>query len=286
MSKTAVVTDTDASLSLEVAKRHKIFQVPIIVQFGEEGLRDVFDVDDKKAFERINREGKLPTTSAPSPGAFSKAYQAAFDEGYDNILCFTVSAEVSATHQAALNAADLFPGKEITVVDTRSLTYAQGFMVLAAAKALEQGATKAEALAAAQNLDGRTHLYAALSTLKYLAMSGRVGHLTAGIASLLDVKPILTIRNGKLDMLERVRTQNRAWGRVIELSVAAAAGKVIEQAAFIHVNALEDAKALEKSLRGYLPLPDEVIFSEMNPGLSIHSGEGMAGIVLVTGREH
>ncbi len=286
MSRTAIITDTDTSLPLELAQRHNIIQVPIMVQFGEESLRDVYDTDVRATFERIKREGKLPTTSAPSPGAFASAFKTAFDEGYDNILCFNVSGAVSATYQAAINAAGLFPGKDITVIDTHTLSLGQGFMVLAAAQAIERGEGKDAALAAAQSLEGRTHLYVALATLKYLAMSGRVGHLTAGIASLLDVKPILTIRNGKLDMLERIRTQNRAWGRLIELSVAAAAGKVIEQVAFIHVNALNEARELEKKLREYLPLPDEIIYTEVNPGLSIHTGIGAVGIAIVTAPEN
>jgi len=282
MPKTAVITDTDASLPLELASRYKIVQVPIIVQFGEESLRAVHDLDDTQVFARIDWERKLPTTSAPSPGQFEQAFREAFESGYEAILCFTVSGEVSATYNSARNAAAMFPDREITVVDTRSLAIGQGFQVLAAARALENGMGKVEALSAAKSVGERTHLFAALATLKYLAMSGRVGHLTAGIANLLDVKPILTIRNGKLDLLERVRTRQKAWARVLELAVEAAGGQRIEQMSILHVDAAEQAKRFEEQLRAKLQCPPEILFTELTPGLSVHSGAGLVGACFVT----
>jgi DegV family protein with EDD domain len=281
MSKTAIITDTDASLPLELAEKYGIIQVPIMIQFGDQSFRAVHDIDDAQTFARIDKNGKLPSTSAPSPGQFAEAYKAAFNAGYDDILCFTVSSEVSATYTAALNAVELFPDKEITVIDTQTLAICQGFMALAAAKTLEKGIPKANAIAAAQDVGKRSSLFAALSTVKYLAMSGRVGYIAAGFASLLDVKPILTVRNGKLDLLERVRTQNKAWERVVELAVEKAAGNLIEQMAIVHVCAPESAKKLEELLRFYLPCPDEILLTELTPGLSIHSGAGLVGVGMV-----
>jgi DegV family protein with EDD domain len=281
MSKTAIITDTDASLPLTLAKTHDIVQVPIMIQFGDESFRAVYDIDDQETFIRIDKTGKLPTTSAPSPGQFVEAYKTAFEAGYEDILCFTVSGEISATYTSALTAAKLFPEKEITVIDTRNLTACQGFMVLTAAKALQNGASKENAIAAAQAVGQRSHLYASLSTVKYLAMSGRIGALAAGFASLMDVKPILTVRDGKLDLLERVRTQNKAWGRVVELAVETSAGHLIEQMAIAHVCAPEAAQKLEELLRSYLPCPDEILHIELTPGLSIHSGAGLVGVSLV-----
>ncbi len=284
MPPIAIITDTDASIPLVVAEKYKIIQVPITVQFGNESFRAVYDIDDVATFARIDQDDKLPTTAAPSPGQFSNAYQTAFDSGARTVLCFTVSSEVSATYSSARQASELFPGKDIRIVDTRSLSIGQGFMVLAAAEAVASGASAEKAIAAAEGTRDRAHLFAALSTLKYLAMSGRVGHLAAGIAGVLEVKPILTIRNGKLDMLERVRTQGKAWGRLVELSVNAAACKGIERMAFLHVNALDAAKRFEVELRSVLPCPKECLYVELTPGLSVHAGAGLVGTAFVTAK--
>jgi DegV family protein with EDD domain len=283
MGKIAILTDTDSSLPLDVAARHDIAQVPITVQFGEQAFQAVYGIDDARAFERIDREGKLPTTAAPAPGQFAEAYQKAFEGGAEQVVCLCVSSLISATYQSACTACDEFPGRDITVIDSQSLSMGQGFMALEAAKAAAQGASKDEVIARAIHVRQRSRLYAALSTLKYLAMSGRVGHLAAGIATLLNVRPILTIRNGKLDLLERVRTRQKAWGRVIELADEETQGKKIEQLAFLHVNALEDAKIFEKQFRAILPAPADSMFVELTPGLSIHSGAGLVGVSYVIG---
>jgi DegV family protein with EDD domain len=194
-----------------------------------------------------------------------------------------VSSEVSATYGAALTARELTPHLDITVIDTRSLSMAFGFMVLEAAEAIQTGATKEEAIARSVAVGERTHLFAALSTLKYLAMSGRVSQVAAGFASVLSVKPILTIRNGKLDLLERVRTQSKAFERVIELAAQTTNGRRIQRLSIVHVNALESAHAFEAQLRKNLTYPPDVLFAELTPGLSIHSGAGLVGVCFVTG---
>jgi DegV family protein with EDD domain len=282
MSPIAIITDTDSSLPLDLAKKYNIVQIPIIIQFGDESFRDVYDIDNAAVFSRVDREGKLPSTAAPSPGIFVEAFKSAFASGADQILCLTISSEMSAVYAAAHTAAEMFTDKIIKVVDSRTLGFGQGLMVLEAAKAIASGASMEQAVAAAENLRERTHLFAALSTLKYLAMSGRVGQLAAGFASLLEVKPILTLRNQKLEMLERIRTKNKAWARVIELSLEASGGRGLEHLVILHVNAPEIASQFEKQVRAALPCPTEILHIEVTPGLSIHTGSGVIGIFLVT----
>jgi DegV family protein with EDD domain len=284
MSHIAIVTDTDSSLPLELARKYDVVQVPILIQFGDESFRDVYDINNDAVFTRIDREGKLPTTAAPSPGQFVEAFKQAFDFGADSVLCFSISSEMSATYASARQAAGMLPGKRIEVVDTRSLAMGQGYMVLAAVEAVAHGASIEEAIAAAEAVRSRTYLFGALATLKYIAMSGRVSHLAAGMAGLMDIKPVLSMQNGKLELLEKIRTQNKAWNRAIELSAEKAAGRKIEKMAVLNVKAPQAAHQFESLLRLALPCPDEIIFTDITPGLSIHTGAGMVAVVFVTGK--
>jgi DegV family protein with EDD domain len=282
MSSYAIVTDTDCSLPPDLAARHGIRQVAINLHFGDETVRAVEEIDDGGLFMRIAQAGRLPTSSAPSPGQFAEAYRDAYTAGADGVICFCVSSKGSATFAAAQSACDLLPGRDIAVIDTRSATMAQGFMVLAAAEAAAAGASKDEIIAGAKSIGRRTHMFAALASLHYLALSGRVTGLTAGMAELLDIRPVLTMRGGGLEMLERVRTERKSWSRVLDRITEAAAGHPIERMAIVHSDARTRAARFEQLLRERIPYPGEIIVADLTPGLSVVSGPGLVGVVIAT----
>ena len=280
--KICVVTDTDSSLPVDIAERAGVKQVPITIHFTTENYTTGVDIDDRKLFEIIDRENKLPTTSAPSPNAFAAAFEHAFTEGAESIFCICVSSKVSATYNSAVTACEFFPGRDIHVVDSLNLSMGLGFMALEAAAAARAGAGTEEILQVIESTGKRLHVFALLSTLKYLALSGRVGKLAAGMADTLNIKPILTVQDGKLGLLERIRTHKKAFERLLELSRLACAGKQIARLAILHVNDLEGALDLRQELCTILPCPDEILVCEFTPGLSVHSGTGVVGSVMLT----
>ncbi len=285
MKKIAVITDTDSSLPPALAEQYGIRQVPITIHFNEESYTTGVDIDDRLLFEKVDRLNQLPTTSAPSPGAFSAAYESAFQDGADSIVCICVSSEVSATYAAARAACENFHERAITVIDSRALSMGQGFMALAAAEAARAGAPVEQVVARARDVGSRLRLYAVLSTLKYLALSGRVGKVAAGVANTLNIKPLLTVNDGKLEMLEKIRTRRKAVERMLELTRQSVNGSGIERAAIIHVNNPEGALELREQLRAALPCPAEMLIAEFTPGLSVHAGSGVVGLVVLTGQD-
>jgi DegV family protein with EDD domain len=284
MQKIAIITDTDSSLQPDIAEQYGIQQVPISIHFEDATYTCGVDIDDRLLFEIVDRTHKLPTTSAPAPNAFSTAFENAFSKGAESIVCICVSSKVSSTYNAALSAAENFPGRDISVIDSLNLSLGQGFMALAAAETARSGAGKAEVLASISDVRQRVHLYAVLSTLKYLALGGRVGKFAAGMADTLNIKPILTVEDGKLAMLERVRTRQKAVERVLELLHHSLDGKPIERAAILHINDLERAHDFEGQLRAEFHCPDTILTTEFTPGLSVHAGSGVVGVVVVAGR--
>ncbi len=283
MPKISIVTDTDSSMPIFLAEKYGIHRVPISVNFGEEHNETDLTLSNKALFERIDKEGRLPTTAAPTPGDFAVAFINAFDKDKsDELVCFCISSAMSATFEAAQMAArDILPDRKITVVDTKTLSVAQMYMAIAAAEAADRDASVEEILDIVESIRSRSFIYGALATLKYLSMSGRVSHVAAGMAGMLNIKPIISVQNGKLDMLEKVRTKRKAWERVIELTKADAARSRIEKMAILHVAAQDDAHELQVLLRSSLDCPEEILTVELNPRLSVHTGSGLVGVGFV-----
>jgi DegV family protein with EDD domain len=277
MSKTKVITDSDSSLSLEVAAKYNIDVVPITIHFGEETYTTNLDIDDKLLFEKIDATGKLPTTAAPSPGAFVDAFNKAFADGAESIICVCVSSKASRTYESATLAAKEFPGKKISVVDSLYMSLGQAFVVLAVAEALQKGATDEEAIKAGIDLIPHLATFASFNTLKYLVMGGRVSKLSAGMAGALDIRPLLTMKDGSLQVLEKVRTRKAAMERLVNLIVNSAKGKKIERIGIFHICNEADAIILQEQLKERLDLPKDVLFLQFTPGLSVHAGAGMIG---------
>jgi DegV family protein with EDD domain len=189
---------------------------------------------------------------------------------------------MSSTYSSAVTASEEFPERRIAVFDSMNLSMGQGFMAIQAAEAAAAGQTADEIVALLNSMGKRLHLFAVLPTLKYLALSGRVGKFVAGMADTLNIKPILTVKDGKLVLLERIRTRAKAVERMLELTTEAVEGKQVECLAVIHVNNLEGSQELIGLLRERIACPEEIRTVAFTPGLSVHAGSGVVGLVILT----
>ncbi len=277
MQKVQVITDSDSSLPVEIAAKYGIKLVPITIRFGDETFTTNLDIDDMTLFEKINKVNKLPSTDAPTSGAFAAAFNESFVSGAKEILCICVGTKVSKTYESAVLATREFPGRRIKVIDSQFMSMGEGFLAIAAAESLARGESIDSVGQKIESMIPNLYTFASLTTLKYLAMSGRVAKFVAGFSSLMDIRPLLTIKDGTLQMVDRIRSHDAAMESLVALISKAVSKKKIERAAIYHINNLDDAKILEAKMKEKLQLPLEMEIVPFTPGLSVHAGDGLIG---------
>ena len=214
----AIVTDSASDLPPDAAAAAGIRVVALSVQFGAETFRAGIDLSTADFWTRmLLPDAPFPTTAAPSPVAFQDAFEAAFDAGADAIVCIDISETLSGTIKSARIAAGLLPDREIHVVNSRTASMGTGLLAMLATDLARAGHTGAEIVEVLERRRSDVELFVALDTLEYLRRGGRISGPRAAIGSLLSIKPIITIRDGIVDVADKPRTRTRALERVIDL---------------------------------------------------------------------
>jgi len=280
MASVAVVTDSTSCLPQEEVERHGIEIVPVNLVYDGRVYRDGQDLTPEEFYRLLKEARKLPTTSPASPGDYLEVFRKAGEKAR-SVLCISVSARLSGMFDSARAAAELasevLPRTAIRVLDSGTAAMAQGFVVLAAARAARAGKDLQEAMDAATRLMPRVELVAVLDTLHYLARGGRVPKVTAWSTSLLQIKPILALSGGEVGLLERVRTRKKAFSRLVEIMRERVGGKGPLHAAVFHANAPGEAIALrEKIIREFQP--QELYVTQFTPVMGVHTGPGVVGL--------
>jgi DegV family protein with EDD domain len=272
-----VVTDSTADLPPEVAQELGITVVPLLVLFGDEVYRDGVDLNSEQFYERLATGPVLPITSQPPVGAFLEAYRKLAAET-DEIVSIHITARASGTCESAFQAGKALGGStRVEVVDSTSASMGLGFQVIAAAHAARAGARLDEVAAVARSVGRRVYLLALLETLEYLRRGGRIGRAQAFLGSVLNLKPLLTIRDGVIHPVARVRTRARALDRIFRDCMGCGD---LEQVAVMHGTTPDDAEALAQRVRELLPgVP--VHIGRLGPALGVHGGPGIIGMVVV-----
>jgi DegV family protein with EDD domain len=271
-----IVTDSTADLSLEQQRAAGITVVPLNVHFGDEVFRDRVDLSSTEFFRKLKAAPQLPRTSQPSPGVFEEVYRSLTDKG-DEVVAVLLSSKVSGTYNAAQIAAQAVPGK-VDVVDSESASMALGFLALEAVKLAADGAGRAAVSEGVRKLVPKARILCAIDTLTYLERGGRIGKARALLGSLLNFKPLITLREGEVVPLGRARGRPQMLDRLVEMLRR---DGQITRLAVLHGAAASEAEHLRARLAGDYPELD-VIVSEIGPVLATHTGPGVIGITYLT----
>ncbi|GAA2389174.1 DegV family protein [Streptomyces glaucosporus] len=273
----AIVTDSTAYLPQAALERHRITAVPLTVVLGDRALEEGTEISARSLAEAL-RKRRSVTTSRPAPEVFADAYRAIAKTGVEGIVSLHLSAEFSGTYDAAVLAAREAP-VPVRVVDTGMVAMALGFCALAAAETAEAGGTPDETVAAARKRAEGTSAYFYVDTLEYLRRGGRIGAAQALLGSALAVKPLLELADGRIGMLEKVRTASRAIARLEEVAVERAGSAAVDIAVH-HLAAPDRAEQLAERLRARVPALGELHVSEVGAVIGAHTGPGLLGVVV------
>ena len=278
MSKIAIVTDSTSFLPAELIKKHSITVTPQVLIWEEKTYRDGVDLQPSEFYTRLKTAKKMPSTSQVSPATMQSTFQGLVDQGYD-VLGIFISSKLSGTMQSAMQGKEMMgaAGEKVTVVDSFSTSMSLGLIVLAAARAVESGSSISDCLAAVEKTRRNSGIFFAVDTLEFLHRGGRIGGAQRFIGSALGLKPILALKEGKVEGVERIRTKSKAHDRLLELITEQVNGKSNIRIATLHANASEDAKALLDRAAQQLN-PVETIFAEVSPVVGSHTGPGTVGL--------
>jgi len=267
-----IVTDSTADLTREQQEAAGITVVPLNVHFGDQVFRDHVDLTADEFFRRLKASTQLPRTSQPSVGAFEEAFRS-LRQNRDEIVSVHLSSKVSGTYNAALMAAKTVDPEAIDVVDSLSTSMALGFMALEGARLAREGTDRKAVTERLQALVSKGRVICVVDTLTYLERGGRIGKARALLGSLLNVKPILQLKDGEVVPLGRARGRPQALNRLVEL--LARDGRV-SRLAIMHGAARADAEQLRERVASSYPDLD-ILLTEIGAVLGTHTGPGVIG---------
>ena len=274
--KVAIVVDSTAFIPPDLIEKYNLHVIPLIVNWEGEGYRDNIDIKPDEFYTRLKTAKEMPTTSQPSAGEFHDLFSK-LAESYESILAIVISNELSGTLASAKAARDMMPDYPIELVDSRNTAMALGFMVLAAAKAVENGADYKEAAEVARSLVDKTRLIFVLDTLEFLHRGGRIGGAQRFIGSMLAVKPLLHVLEGKVESLASVRTKRKAVKHMLDIFEEEVKGKSNIHAVVLNTLARDEAEDVAEEVKRRIN-PVEFFITDLSPVIGTHVGPGAVGV--------
>lgn len=285
MSKVAIVTDSTAYLPGDLQTKYNITTVPQVLIWGDKTYRDGIDILPDEFYLRLKTAKVMPSTSQVSPMTMKIVFEKLLGEGYD-ICGIFLSAKLSGTIQSCIQAIEMMEkGKEkIEIIDSDTTAMAMGFQVLTVAKAAQAGSSLDECKKLAETTREHTGVLFVVDTLEFLHRGGRIGGAQRMLGTALNFKPILEIKDGRIESIEKVRTKGKAYNRVLEILVERIGGQSNIHLASLHANAESDSREL-LSKASLLLNPQETIFTSVSPVIGTHAGPGTVGLAFMAGLE-
>jgi len=280
--KVAIVTDGACSLTPAQGEQLGIHVAPVYLTFCDKTYRAGVDLDEAEFYRLLAASKKLPTTAQPTAGDFLNFYQRLAEE-VDEIVTIVISHHMSATIQSAEMAKEQFHSVPVHIIDSESVSLGLGMITLAAARAAQEGQDAQAVIQLVQDLKQKIKVMFTVETLEYLYKGGRIGGATAFLGSALNIKPILYIKDGRIEPLEKQRTRKRSISRLLELMEESVGNQPVHLA-ILHGNVPEEAYQMEQSIRSRFNCA-ELITSDMGPVIGVHAGPGTLGLVFYTNEE-
>lgn len=273
-----IISDTLTCISPEEARQIGLGLIPQLVVFGDETYRDDTEITPSEFLRRLKVSASLPKTAAPPPALYAPLFAEYSAQG-ETIVVVCPTAEASGTFRSATVAAQDFPDADIHIVDTKLLAGGHGAVAKAAVGWAKAGLDAAAIIERIEEMAPRNRTYFLVDTLEYLYKGGRIGAARALVGSLLQMKPILTFRNGHTEPFESQRTHRRALARMKEVILEDCPRTTDAHLCIMQGDAEQEAQALAAEFAAQLDVPLESIpIYEMTPAILVHSGPGVLGV--------
>lgn len=274
MAKVKIIADSTAYLTREYIKQENISVVPLNYVFGGESGKEPFPGEFEDFYNKLESTKLFPSTSQPAAGDFANAFNLAFEEGYDEVIAIVLSSKISGTYNSGILAANMLEDKKITIIDSLNVASNMRFLVEDAIEMAKEGKSSQEIEIYLNNKKKNMFIYLTTETLEYLSRGGRISSIQSKIGNLLNIKPILELRDGELVLLDRVRGKNKALSAMID-KIA----EDVKQIGICHILNLEGAEKLKHSLNEKFP-GIKIQIDELGPVIGTHLGPKGIGICI------
>lgn len=280
MSRVVIVTDSSPNIPNDVLERYQIHVVPLTLIWGDETFADGVDITPEEFYRRLETSDILPSTSQPSVADFKKTFQPLLEDGHD-ILAVLISDKLSGTIDSAMGAREELDKQRIQIVDSESTAMAAGFQVLEAAKAAQDGQSLMECKNIAEKARENSGVVFVVDTLEFLHRGGRIGGAKRFVGTILNVKPILALKEGEVISIDQVRTHKRALEKIVDIVEERTRDAESVRLATLHANAEETATFLLQKAKEKFS-PQETVIAEVSPVIGTHAGPGVVGLAYLT----